>query len=65
MRIRTVLAAAVLASAAMFTMAGGASADSDVSILSGTNDNPCISIDTISSPDEPLSSTVINTDNCG
>ncbi|GAB2891953.1 hypothetical protein [Streptomyces mayteni] len=50
--------------AGLFTTAGTASADSDVAVLSGFNDNPCISIDVISNPDEPVSTTVQGS-NCG
>ncbi|MEU0940222.1 hypothetical protein [Embleya sp. NPDC005971] len=58
MRIRALLAAAAFASAALSTMAGSAHADTDVAILSGFNDNPCITIDTDNGPDEAVSTTI-------
>ncbi|MFF2744095.1 hypothetical protein ACFVVA_00985 [Kitasatospora sp. NPDC058048] len=64
MRIRTALAAAVLAAAGLFATTGSASADTDVAILSGFNDNPCITVDTVTAFDEPVSTT-IQSANCG
>ncbi|MFF2013952.1 hypothetical protein ACFVWY_33500 [Streptomyces sp. NPDC058195] len=64
MQIRTVLATAAFAAAGLFTTAGSASADTDVAILSGFNDNPCITVSASSSFDEPLSTTIVPA-NCG